>query len=79
MILEAYGDKATKKLAELALISGASRDPDEKIRAQGFIDAIKTMKKIFGIPDTFKEIQEQDIPYLASQAAKKPIRSIRFL
>ena len=71
MILEAYGDKATKKLAELALISGASRDPDEKIRAQGFIDAIKTMKKTFGIPDTFKEIQEQDIPYLASQAAKE--------
>lgn len=71
MILEAYGDKATKKLAELALISGASCNPDEKIRAQGFIDAIKTMKKTFGIPDTFKEIQEQDIPYLASQAAKE--------
>lgn len=71
MILEAYGDKATKKLAELALISGASRDPDEKIRAQGFIDAIKAMKKTFDIPDTFKEIQEQDIPYLASQAAKE--------
>ena len=29
------------------------------------------MKKIFGIPDTFKEIQEQDIPYLAAQAAKE--------
>lgn len=71
MILEAYGDKATKKLAELALVSGASRDPDEKVRAQGFINAIKTMKKTFGIPDTFKEIQEQDIPYLAAQAAKE--------
>ena len=71
MILEAYGDRATKKLAELALVSGASRDPDEKVRAQGFINAIKTMKKTFGIPDTFKEIQEQDIPYLAAQAAKE--------
>ena len=71
MILEAYGDKATKKLSELALVSGASRDPDEKVRAQGFINAIKTMKKTFGIPDTFKEIQEQDIPYLAAQAAKE--------
>lgn len=71
MILEAYGDKATKKLAELALVSGASRDPDERVRAQGFINAIKTMKKTFGIPDTFKEIQEQDIPYLAAQAAKE--------
>ena len=71
MILEAYGDKTTKKLAELALVSGASRDPDEKVRAQGFINAIKTMKKTFGIPDTFKEIQEQDIPYLAAQAAKE--------
>lgn len=71
MILEAYGDKATKKLAELALVSGASRDLDEKVRAQGFINAIKTMKKTFGIPDTFKEIQEQDIPYLAAQAAKE--------
>ncbi len=69
MILEAYGEHATKKLAELAIVSGTSRDPDPVVRAKSFIQAIKEMKSVFSIPDTFKEIREGDIPMLAKQAA----------
>ena len=69
MILEAYGEHATKKLAELAIVSGTSRDSDPVVRAKAFIQAIKEMKSVFSIPDTFKEIREEDIPMLAKQAA----------
>ena len=69
MILEAYGEHATKKLADLAIVSGTSRDPDPVVRAKAFIQAIKEMKSVFSIPDTFKEIREEDIPMLAKQAA----------
>lgn len=69
MILEAYGEHTTKKLAELAIVSGTSRAPDPVVRAKAFIQAIKEMKSVFSIPDTFKEIREEDIPMLAKQAA----------
>ena len=68
MILEAYGSSATKKLAQLSSVSGTSHALDEKQRAKDFIEAIKTMKKTFGIPDTFSQIKEEDIPALAKQA-----------
>ena len=44
MILEAYGEHATKKLAELAIVSGTSRDPDPAVRAKAFIQAIKEIR-----------------------------------
>ena len=36
-----------------------------------FIDAIKDMKKRFGIGDTVPEIREEDIPMLAHYASKE--------
>lgn len=72
MILEAYGPKIHKKLARLAEAAGLadSHTPVHE-SARRFIQAIKEMKKQFGIGDHIPEIQEKDIPQLARYAAKE--------
>ena len=71
MMLEAYGEKIHKKLARLAVAAGLA-DPDtpDYDAAKRFIQAIKDMKKHFGIGDRIPQIQETDIPKLAHYADK---------
>ena len=72
MMLEAYGEKIYRKLSRLAVAAGLA---DETIpcdeAARQFIQAIKDMKKRFGIGDKIPEIQETDIPKLAHYADKE--------
>ena len=72
MMLEAYGEKIHKKLAQLAVAAGLA-DPDtlDYDAAKRFIQAIKDMKKHFGIGDRIPQIQETDIPKLAYYADKE--------
>ncbi len=72
MILEAYGKTIHKKLARLAREAGvADADTPVDEAAAQFIQAIKDMKKRFGIGDTISEIRETDIPKLAHYADKE--------
>lgn len=68
-VLEAYGSVIDQKLKELAIAAGTALETDPPHEAAaGFIQAIKDMKNRFHIPDTIPEIQEKDIPKLASYA-----------
>lgn len=71
-VLESYGECIHKKLYALAVEANiASKEDSPEEAAQKFIDAIKDMKKRFGIGDTIKEIREEDIPKLAHYADKE--------
>ena len=72
MMLEAYGEKIHKKLARLAAAAGLA-DPDtpDYDSAKRFIQAIKDMKKHFGIGDRIPQIRQTDIPKLAHYADKE--------
>lgn len=71
-VLEAYGECIHKKLHKLAIAAGiAEKDTPHDEAAKRFIEAIKDMKKRYGIGDTVKEIQEEDIPKLAHYADKE--------
>lgn len=71
-VLESYGKYIHKKLHALAVEANiASKEDSHEEAAQKFIDAIKDMKKRFGIGDTIKEIREEDIPKLAHYADKE--------
>lgn len=71
-VLEAYGKAVHRKLYDLALVAGlVERGTDYAEAAKVFIDAVKAMKKRFGIGDTIPEIQEEDIPKLAGYADKE--------
>ena len=66
MVLETYGDSITHKLRNLAVAAGlCDKNEDDKTASRMFIDAVKDMKKRFGIGDYIPEIQETDIPELA--------------
>lgn len=70
--LESYGKCIHKKLHALAVEANiAFKEDSPEEAAQKFIDAIKDMKKRFGIGDTIKEIREEDIPKLAHYADKE--------
>lgn len=72
MLLEAYGERIHKKLARLAIAAGVSgKDTPYEEAARQFIQAVKDMKKRFGIGDYIPEIQETDIPKLAHYADKE--------
>lgn len=71
-VLEAYGPAIHKKLARLAQAAGiADADTPAEEAANRFINAVKEMKKRFGIGDTIKDIQEEDIPKLSHYADKE--------
>lgn len=72
MMLESYGEKIHKKLSRLAVAAGLADEttPCEEAAGQ-FIQAVKDMKKRFGIGDKIPEIQETDIPKLAHYADKE--------
>ena len=72
MILEAYGESIHKKLSRLAIAAGiADEDTPCGEAATAFIQAVKDMKKRFGIGDRIPEIRETDIPKLAHYADKE--------
>lgn len=71
-VLEAYGETIHKKLHHLAVAAGvAEKDTPYDVAAQAFMDAVKDMKKRFGIGDTISEIWEEDIPKMAGYADKE--------
>lgn len=72
MVLETYGDSIPHKLRNLSLAAGlCDKQEDDKTAARMFIDAVKDMKKRFGIGDYIPEIQETDIPELSHYADKE--------
>ena len=72
LVLESYGESVHKKLHKLAVAAGIS-DPETPISesAERFIQAIKEMKKRFGIGDHIPEINDVNIPKLAHYADKE--------
>ncbi|MCC8045550.1 MAG: iron-containing alcohol dehydrogenase [Clostridiales bacterium] len=60
------------KLAKLAAAAGVAKETDPmEEAAKAFIEAIKAMKKRFGIGDTVPELWKDDIPKLAQYADKE--------
>ncbi len=72
IVLEAYGEKAYKKLYELAVFSGvASKDDDIKTGAEKFTAKIKELNKNMNIPETLSGIEEKDIEVMARHADRE--------
>ncbi len=72
VVLEAYGEKAHKKLWELAVYSGvASKNDGVSLGAQKFILKIKELNKNMEIPTKLKGIEKKDIPAMAKHADKE--------
>lgn len=71
-VLEAYGKNIHKKLYKLAVEAGiADKDTPYEEAATKFIEAVKDMKKRFGIGDTISDIREEDIKKLSRYADKE--------
>ena len=71
-VLEWYGPKIYKKLANLSDLVGISNENmtiEEKAKA--YINEIKSMNKKMNIPETFDFIKEEDIPLLVKRALKE--------
>lgn len=69
-VLEAYGQSAHRKLKDLAVAAGVSTSGDSPAEAsQKFIDAIRTLNRRMGIPETLTGIQGADIPKMAKHAS----------
>lgn len=72
VVLKEYGKKVYKKLHKLAIAIGISNKKESKeIGAKKFIEAIISLNKKMNIPDTIKEIKEQDIVLMAKYADKE--------
>lgn len=70
--LELYGSACEKKLAKLARVSGvAPTEQTDTEAARTFINWVYGLNAEFGLPDTFPEIQEADIPAMAAHADKE--------
>ncbi|MBE6653228.1 MAG: iron-containing alcohol dehydrogenase [Ruminococcaceae bacterium] len=71
-VLEAYGERAEKKLRRLGIAAGACTEADSpKEGAKKFIEAIKHLNASMGIPETLAGIRKEDIPALAAHAEKE--------
>lgn len=71
-VLEEYGEVIYSKLHVLAIAAGiAEEETPEEEAALAFINAIKEMQKRYQIGDKIANIQEEDIPKLASYADKE--------
>lgn len=69
--LEIYGPACEKKLARLARNSGVVAEGSDAEAARAFIRWIYDMNAEFGIPLTFPQIQEADIPDMAAHADRE--------
>lgn len=71
-ILEFMLPKASKPLSELAINAKlGSKDEDEITLSNKLINKIKEMNKKFNIPDTIKQIKEEDYPLLVKRILKE--------
>lgn len=71
-VLEMYGDKAHKKLYELALCAGVADEHDSiETGTKKYIEAIKALNKKLSIPDSLPEIKRTDFEEMASHADKE--------
>lgn len=71
-VLEAYGESAYKKLHELGIAAGVSKESDShKTGAEAFILAVRRLNADMEIPDKLQGIQREDIPTMAQHAAKE--------
>ena len=72
IVLEAYGKSVHKKLHELAVVAGVALESDTHEQgAQKFIRAVKEMNERMNIPTTLSGIKKEDVPLMASHAAKE--------
>ena len=69
-VLEAFGDAATKKLADLADLVGIS-GASEQEKAKAFIASIREMNEKMEIPSKIEALQEKDFKTLTSRAVKE--------
>ncbi len=69
-VLEAFGTKAHKKLADLADLVGAGSGSEAEM-AKAFIDSILELNKKLGIEKKVIELRKEDIPELAKRAVKE--------
>ena len=72
IVLRMYGPACQKKLAALARNAGVvEREMEDQEAADCFVDWIRKMNDSMEIPRHFPEIQEEDIPVMASHADKE--------
>lgn len=71
-VLEAYGEKAYRKLHELGIAAGVCSESDtHRDGALKLIAAIKELNQKMGIPNKITGIQKEDIPSMARHAEKE--------
>ncbi|MDR0220786.1 MAG: iron-containing alcohol dehydrogenase [Lachnospiraceae bacterium] len=71
-VLEMYGEKAAKPLAELAAAAGvASPSATGAENAAAFIAAIRALNSKMNIPDKIPALKKEDIPILAGRALRE--------
>ena len=68
-VLEYYGDSASQRLGELAMVAGLDviGKPDSE-KAAIFIESIKQMNRNMNIPDKIPQIKEEDVSLIADRA-----------
>lgn len=72
IVLELYGEKAHRKLHELAVAAGVSSPQDtDADGAEAFIRAIRRLNRRMGIPEKLTEIRGKDVPQMAGHAARE--------
>ncbi|MBR3769433.1 MAG: iron-containing alcohol dehydrogenase [Lachnospiraceae bacterium] len=69
-VLEAFGDAATKKLADLADLVGISGASKQE-KAKAFINSIREMNEKMDIPSKVAKLQEEDFKTLTDRAVKE--------
>ncbi|NLP48333.1 MAG: iron-containing alcohol dehydrogenase [Clostridiales bacterium] len=69
-VLEFYGSKIDKQLAQIALAIGLE-GPDDAHLARAFIEALKKLNHDLDIPHKIQELKAEDIPTLAKMALKE--------
>ena len=69
-VLEAFGEKAHKKLADLADVVGLAGKTEEE-KSKAFVDSILDLNKKLGIEKNIVELKKEDIPELANRAVKE--------
>ncbi len=68
-VLKAYGHHAEKPLARLYDAAGLQGETEPAKKAKTFIAAIERLSKRLEIPETIKDIKDEDIPLMAERAA----------
>ncbi len=71
-MLRRYGASCSAKLARLAAVAGLVADgADEQLAAERFICRVEALNHSFDLPAGFSQIREEDIPLMATHAAKE--------